>query len=200
LPQKPVRFEHSKNPKSFICHRWLSSFPRKNIFFPISPLFPPCRIGVPFAFRCRLHLPPLSCDNYGRLPSAGVSRKKCGGQNGRCQAPETVNRSRAVILSEAKDLGSCFWCRYLRRTAEMLRCAQHDRVEFVHAFGGFPQVRAAEPLEEKRGLLIWTGLTAHHAMRAALLQRNLRMVSEASRISVVRPLYGQVRVTGTGGL
>jgi len=68
-----------------------------------------------------------------------VSRKKCRGQNGRYQAPEAVNKSRAVILSpspvilseaknlrswlrvdSAKDPSSCFWSSYLRRTAEML--------------------------------------------------------------------------------
>ena len=35
---------------------------------------------------------------------AGVSRKKFRGQNGRCQASEAVNKSRAVILSEAKTV------------------------------------------------------------------------------------------------
>ena len=32
------------------------------------------------------------------------------------------------IFMAAKDLGSCFWFKYLRKTAEMLRCAQHDRL------------------------------------------------------------------------
>jgi hypothetical protein len=66
-----------------------------------------------------------------------------------------VNKSRVVILSpspvilsEAKNLrswlrvdsandpSSCFWSSYLRRTAEMLRWAQHDRVEFFHTLSG----------------------------------------------------------------
>jgi hypothetical protein len=47
---------------------------------------------------------------------------------------EAVKKSTAVILSEAKDLRSCFCFNDLRTTAEMLRCAQHDRIEFFHSF------------------------------------------------------------------
>jgi hypothetical protein len=45
------------------------------------------------------------------------------------------------------------------------------------------------------------GRTAHHAMCAALLRRNLRMVGEASRISGVRPFHVNVdsfEVTSAG--
>jgi hypothetical protein len=65
-----------------------------------------------------------------------VSRAKCRGQNGGLQAPEAVNKSWAVTLRGAKDPSSCFWSSFLRRTAEMLRCAQHDRVRFFHTFSG----------------------------------------------------------------
>jgi hypothetical protein len=36
---------------------------------------------------------------------------------------EGVKESTAVILSTAKDLRSCSWFNYLRKTAVMLRCA-----------------------------------------------------------------------------
>jgi hypothetical protein len=45
-----------------------------------------------------------------------------------------VKKSTAVVLSEAKDLGSCSSFNYLRKTAEMLRCAQHDTFEFFQTF------------------------------------------------------------------
>jgi hypothetical protein len=43
----------------------------------------------------------------------------------------------ATIFKAAKDLRICFWSSYLPRTAEMLRCAQHDRIEVFHTFSAF---------------------------------------------------------------
>ncbi len=61
------------------------------------------------------------------LPSA-----RCGGTVQR----EGVKKSTAAILGAAKDPRGCFGSNELRRTAEMLRCAQHDRIEFFHTFRG----------------------------------------------------------------
>jgi len=70
-------------------------------------------------------------------------------------APAVILSAPAVILSAAKDLRSCFCSNYLRRTAGMLRCAQHDRIEFLHTClmefvflrGSFNAVRASSSPE-----------------------------------------------------
>ena len=64
-------------------------------------------------------------------------------------------------------------------------------------FPGFKPTRKGTQLPRQ------VGRAAHHAMRAALLQRNLRILSEAWRVSVVRPLIGSVATTtflANGGL
>jgi len=52
----------------------------------------------------------------------------------RTVASEAVKKSTPVILSEAEDLGSCSSFNYLRKTAEMLRCAQLGTFEIFHKF------------------------------------------------------------------
>ena len=46
------------------------------------------------------------------------------------------NWKKSQALSGAKDPRSCFCPGYLRTTAEMLRCAQHDRLQTVLAWVG----------------------------------------------------------------
>src|SRR5208283_2680817 len=50
------------------------------------------------------------------------------------QGQRACEKSTAVVLSAAKDLRSCFLINELRTTAEMLRCAQHDRFKFFDTF------------------------------------------------------------------
>jgi hypothetical protein len=52
---------------------------------------------------------------------------------------ERVKKSIPVILSEAKDLRSFFRLNEIRKTAGMLRFAQHDRIGFFHTFTALPR-------------------------------------------------------------
>jgi len=62
--------------------------------------------------------------------------------------------------------------------------SEEGGLELLH-FPGYKPTRQGAQLP-RRG-----GRAAHHAMRAAPVQRNLRILSEALRISVVRLLQGQ---------
>jgi hypothetical protein len=70
-------------------------------------------------------------------------------------------------------------------TSPLLICG--GGLEFLHLPRYKPTRQGAQL--PRRG-----GRAPHHALRAALLQRNLSVVGEASRISVVRPF--QVNVPG----
>ena len=69
-------------------------------------------------------------------PISGVRWTPSGSGNRTLQGREGVKKSTTVILSVAKDLSSCFCFKDLRTTVGMLRCAQHDRIEFFHTFRG----------------------------------------------------------------
>jgi hypothetical protein len=83
--QKPVRFEHSKNSKSCICNRWLSSFRRNSIFFAFPASFPFAgSISSSLAAGCRRS---LVTTRIGYHSPVLVSRTNCRRREGKCQAP-----------------------------------------------------------------------------------------------------------------
>jgi hypothetical protein len=105
---------------------------------------PASTCGKPPAFR-----PPPS----SLFPSAQAGRLSppaCADEVIRWARPQERRRdsekiSGHVILSVAKDLRSCFCYNELRRTAEMLRCAQHDRFRFFSHLRSLSARQAAKP-------------------------------------------------------
>jgi hypothetical protein len=75
---------------------------------------------------------------YGRAPGQcplGMTAYP-GLSYGLPRGRERVKKSMPVILSEAKDLCSFFRLNDIRKTAKMLRFAQHHRIGFFHRFRG----------------------------------------------------------------